>query len=376
VRKLRPDEPNCCMEFWDGWFDHWGEKHMIREDAVGENSFANVYEKMIKRGASVNLYMFHGGTNFGFTAGANGNGFTDYAPCVTSYDYDCPLSECGDATEKFLQAQEILKKYTGNPRITPVTESGKIVPAPVRLSESCSLLANVRHFSVKHGQAVTPPTLEELGENFGFVLYTRELELPDAAEHTLRFFGVNDYVQTWVDGKYYGHLYRCNSGESVTFTNTGSRGKVQILTENMGRINYGPFVGRDPKGISGSVCLDLQQQFNWEYDLIPLADVDGIPFEPLKNTDQPALFYRGTFTLDECGEAFIERPGKKGCIWVNGFNLGRYWEIGPTETLYVPSAVLKKGVNEIIIFEQESLYAAEVKFSAVHKLGVADEKSK
>ncbi len=368
ARKLRPEEPDFCMEFWDGWFDHWGEKHQHRPAADGGDSFAAEYESMVSHGAHVNLYMFHGGTNFGFTAGANGNFREDYAPVVTSYDYDCPLSECGDPTEKFLECQRILKKYTGNPKIQPVPPAPKIVPPPVRLTGQCRFREHPEIFSRKHGKSVTPPTLEALGENFGFVYYKTRID-PFEGKAVLRLFEVNDYAQVWLDGRYLGHRFRDSGKDGFCLEGRPEGSLLEILTENMGRINYGPYVGRDPKGIAGAVCLDFQQLFHWEYDLVPLASVDSIPFTDLTDRTDPASFYSGTFELEETGEAFLMRPGRKGCVWINGFPLGRYWEAGPTETLYVPSAILKKGVNHMILFEQEGLLSEDLCFSPQPRLG-------
>lgn len=369
VRNLRPDEPDFCMEFWDGWFDHWRAKHQLRPaEEGGGDSFSHEYEKIVSRGANVNLYMFHGGTNFGFTAGANGNFLSDYAPVTTSYDYDAPLSECGDPTDKFRECQRILKKYTKNPRIREVAPSGKILPPPIRLSGQCRFREHPELFSGKHGTAVTPPTLEKLGENFGLIYYKTRIE-PFEGSTELRLFGVNDYAQVWLDGHYLGSRFRDSGKEGFPVDGCKEERCLELLVESLGRINYGPYVGRDHKGITGGVCLGFQQLFHWDYDLVPLADAGDIPFGDLETLREPASFYIGVFDLEETGEAFLKRPGRKGCAWINGFPLGRYWEEGPTETLYVPSSAIRKGLNTLILFEQEELTADTISFSSKHLLG-------
>ena len=368
LKEIRPDAPECCMEFWNGWFDHWGEKHIRRPAEEGENAFAPEYEKMIARGAHVNLYMFHGGTNFGFTAGANGSSYTDYAPTVTSYDYDCPLSEAGDPTAKYLACQRILKKYTGNPRIRPIEKSPKIAPPECQLTGSCLLRSCLDQIAARSGQAVVPPTLEELGENFGFIHYKTSLPAYDE-DPVLSLLDVNDYVQVWLDGKYLGSQFRRKDPKKFVIPGRSDGAVLELLVESTGRINYGPYVGKDRKGIGGSVCLNLQTLFNWEYFLLPMTGLDRVPFEPLREIESEPAFYRGTFDLAETADTFVNRPGVKGSVWINGFHLGRYWDIGPTETLYVPAPVLRKGQNEIIILEQEKLLAPTITFTAEPNLG-------
>ena len=368
-RTMRPEGPDFCMEFWNGWFDHWGEAHQSRNVQV-----ADTLEKMLAAGANVNFYMFHGGTNFGFYNGANGNLVHEYRPTVTSYDYDCPLSECGDPTPKFFACQKVLAKYSCNPAIKEVSPSKKITPMDVELTQSAALLDNLSTLTNQSGQAVTPPVMEDLGENFGFIHYRTRLDgpLPAPPEGTyqaaLRLLEVNDFAQVWVDGQYLGSRWRDN-GENViplpSIPETGSR--LDILVENCGRINYGPRLGKDFKGITGGVAVALQMRFNWQYNTLPMSDLSKLEFAAFSN--KPTTFHRGFFDLEDVGDAFLLRPGVKGLVWINGFNLGRYWDRGPTETLYIPSPVLKKGRNEIIVLELEKLASDAVKFSPAAILG-------
>lgn len=370
-RKYRPNGPDFCMEFWNGWFDHWGEKHHVRSPGMEEGGAGFELDRMLAAGANVNLYMFHGGTNFGFTAGANGHFRNDYAPTVTSYDYDCPLSECGDPTPKFEIFQKIIRKHTGNSRIQSIQPTEKVVPTPVLLTEAASLLDNLEQISEKSGYAVNPPTMEAIGQEMGFIHYSTTIEGP-IPEADLRLVEVNDYAQVWLNGQYLGSRMRDWGDHPLTaFAITEKTGRLDVLVENCGRINYGPFVGRDFKGILNAVTWGLQLRWNWQFHSLPLKSLTGLRFLPRQNVSGKAgIFYRGFFELDKTGDAFLIRPGRKGVVWINGFNLGRYWERGPQETLYVPAPVLRCGANEIVVLEQEELLTEAVQFSPVHQLGV------
>lgn len=375
-KTFRPNTPSFCMEFWNGWFDHWGEKHHTRGAGTEPGGAADELEKMLSAGANVNFYMFHGGTNFGFTNGANGNFPGMYEPTVTSYDYDCPLTECGDPNEKFYACQAVIAKYFDNPNIKAVETTKKVCPAPLKLTQSAPLLANLKNISSASGHKLTPPTMESLGESFGFIHYRTHIDGPmpitDNIEYegkeNLRLIEVNDYAQVWCNGKYLGSRMRDLGKNEFKLEPFGKEGiDLDILVENCGHINYGPQVGRDFKGIIGGVALELQLRLDWDYNLLPMADLSKLEFGEFN--DAPATFHKGEFELDEIGEAFILCPGVKGLVWVNGFNLGRYWNIGPTETLYIPSPVLKKGKNEVIILELEKLDSDTVNFSSELRLG-------
>lgn len=375
LKAFSPDSLKMCTEFWNGWFDHWGEKHHTRGAGNEPGGAADEFEKMLAAGAHVNFYMFHGGTNFGFTNGANGNFKDEYQPTVTSYDYDCPLTECGDPGPKFYSCQKIIAKYSSNPAIRDIKPSIKVCPGRVELTDSAPLLDNIENIRTLAGHAVIPPTMEKLGENFGFIHYRTRIEGPmpvlpgcDYGPEKLRLFDVNDYAVVWLDGKYLGSRMRDDGKNYFELPPIGREGAVlDIAVENCGRINYGPFVGKDFKGICGCAAVELQKLVNWDYNLLPMADLSGLEFGSFK--DAPATFHRGKFAVDETGDAFVLRPGVKGLVWVNGFNLGRYWNIGPTETLYIPAPVLKKGENEIIVLELEKLDSNFVDFSPELRLG-------
>jgi beta-galactosidase len=356
------------MEFWNGWFDHWGEKHHVRAAGTEEGGAGAELETMLKRGVSVNLYMFHGGTNFGFTNGANGNLFTDYAPTVTSYDYDCPLSESGDPTDKFTSFQNIISRYLPNERIRPVAPSEKMCVPNVELAESVLLMDCLDVLGETRGHAVVPPTMDALGQTFGFIHYRRRMEGP-LPRVSLHLFQVNDYAQVYLDGKLVGSRMREAGQKPISVSIPPEGAVMDVLVENCGRINYGPYVGKDPKGIVGSVCIELQRLTDWDYTTLPLSAPPEDGYGPLRLFQTGAAFHRAEFTLDHVADTFLVRPGRKGLVWINGFNLGRYWDIGPQETLYVPAPVLKKGVNTVVVLELESLAKKELEFVDAPRLG-------
>ncbi|MEA4863672.1 MAG: beta-galactosidase family protein [Victivallaceae bacterium] len=356
----RPDDPAFCMEFWDGWFDHWGEPHHVRSaaDATAE------LENMLKRGVNFNLYMFHGGTNFGFTNGANDE---PWSATITSYDYDSPLSECGDPTDKFESFQKLLAKHAGSPtRIAPVAPSSKLVIPPVEFMQSTPLTANFDILGIPV-KAVTPLTLDELGENFGFVHYRTELPVP-FENSQLRLDEVHDFTQAWLDGEYLGSRMRGKDNPQFMVSHpAGKKAVLDLLVENCGRINFGPRVGRDPKGIVGGVLLDGQLRWNWECRAMPMNNISKLKFSEFM--DVPCAFHRAIFKLDKVADTFVVRPGRHGIVWINGFNLGRYRDCGPQRTLYVPAPVLRKGINEIVVFEQEQLDGESIRFADRPDLG-------
>ena len=208
--------------------------------------------------------------------------------------------------------------------------------------------------------------MEELSQNFGFLLYRKHLAGP-IAEVPLRLIEVNDFAQVWLDGRYLGSRFRDDGTHPFPITIPSGGATLEILVENCGRINYGPQIGHDRKGIAGSVCLELQIQLDWEYWSLPLDSPAELQFGDF--SDGAATFHRGIFETTASGDTFLRRPGVKGLVWINGFNLGRYWNIGPTQTLYVPSPVLKADRNEIIVLELEKLDSPELTFQTTPDLG-------
>lgn len=372
-KALRPDSPSLCMEFWDGWFDAWGcGSHRTRP----ADEVADELDDMLGAGGSVNFYMFHGGTNFGFMNGANATpGLADYAPHTTSYDYDSPLSECGDPTEKFFAIQKVIRKYRpdapfGTPAPSPKADYGKLP-----LAQTAPYFANLEQVAASHATALTAPTMEQLGQAFGFVHYRTRLDgpVPNAA---LVLRQVNDRAIVFLDGQYRATIYRNDAFEKhelPPFDIPADGMTLDLLVENTGRVNYGPLLGKDPKGIVGSVTITLQQQFDWDVWSLPLEydQLKSLRFNDFCwNDNRLPAFHRATLEIaDEPRDTFLVRPGVKGLVWLNGHNLGRYWNVGPTRTLYVPGCWLKQGANEVVVFELERLEQPYLRFDDHPDLG-------
>ncbi len=350
LRELQPDKPLMCGEYWCGWFEAWGGKHPKGSaEKLGE-----AIRQFFDLNASFNLYMFHGGTNFGFTSGANY--YDKYTPTVTSYDYDAPLNEYGGYTDKYFAVREAIIEKTGEslpePPAPPVLQRiGK-----VNLTETASLLNNIKRLGKKH-RSVSPRSMEYYGQNHGLILYSTEIE-GNYNDDKITIEGIHDKAFVWINGEFKGSFCRTDkTGRNeysecfiVHFPAFSGKMRLDILVEAMGRVNYGNFI-YDRKGIKNAK-LGNQNLSDWLIYTLPLEDLSQIKFGN-KDTQYP-LFLRGSFKAETNADCFVDMKGfTKGIVWVNGFNLGRYWKIGPQRTLYLPGALLKEE-NEIIILELES----------------------
>lgn len=349
--QLFPNCPKVCMEMWDGWFDAWGdEKHHTTDPQV----YAGVVRDMLKKG-SLNIYMFIGGTNFGFTSGANH--YEKFAPDVTSYDYDALLTECGDVTEKYKAVREVIREATGK-ELPPIPKDReKKAYGKVALTRSAGLLSNLDALSSPIHSDV-PRAMEEYGIGYGYIAYRTVLNR-DYRDAKLSFESLGDRAQVLVNGKLQGIAYL---NDSLEVTVNAKKGDVlTILVENMGRANFGPKMMRK-KGLPGRVLLGGKIHFSWDVYPLPMTDLSGLSFGG-DEAEAPA-FYEGTFTVEEPTDTFLRTDSfKKGFVVLNGFNLGRYWEVGPQKTLYVPGPLLKKGENTLLLFESDGRKGeAEVEF--------------
>jgi beta-galactosidase len=345
LRHSRPHESEMCMEFWDGWFDHFGLDHHTRE----VDEAAKTLDEMLDRGGSVNLYMAHGGTSFGWYAGANHDAVGGYLPDVTSYDYDAPLSEDGRPTAKYWAFREVLAKYTELPPVPEITEP-RLPNTQVELTDRLPLLACLD--TLTHGTIVTaaPLSFEELGHSFGLAVYRTRIAGPRSTPEPLTVEGLRDRAHLLVDGVPAGILEREGNG-SVPLTTTADGAEVTLVVEAMGRVNYGPLVG-ERKGITGAVKHGFQFQHGWRIDPVDLEDIAVLPWERAGGDEAGPAFHRGTLYVDEPCDGFLELPhGLKGYIWINGFCLGRYWSRGPQRRLYLPWPLLRAGANEIVVLE-------------------------
>lgn len=339
IRQLRPDEPLLCGEYWAGWFDHWGEPHAQLEDTL---QVADL-EWMLRAGASVNIYMLHGGTNFGFWNGANFNDEGQYQPTTTSYDYCAAIDEAGRPTAKYFAFRDVVARVRGR-KARPVPEIPAAIEIPEFVLRECAAPWDLVQTIF---ESVQPLSMETLGAAFGFVLYRTVLS--EGASGTLQIDGLRDYAVVMLDGTPVAHLDR-RLNENRVRLDAGPGAQLQILVENCGRANYGRAFPGERKGITGRVTLNGALLENWQMAPLPMDDLTALQFEG-KQATAPA-FYRGRFALDEPGDTFLDvRALRKGALWVNGHNAGRFWEIGPQRTLYVPAPWLHAGENEIVAFD-------------------------
>lgn len=366
LREYQPEGPLMVMEFWSGWFDHWGEPHHISED--GSDSIQrslDTLDEILALGASVNFYMFHGGTNFGFMNGANADP-TPYQADVTSYDYACPISECGDLAPRYAGYREVLKKYVEIPSIAHIQPVAKHAYGKIKLTESVGLLESLDGLSQPR-LSVNAHPMEMYDQDYGFILYRTQVTGPRMG--VLRVRGLHDRAQIFINGELVNVLDR-ESGNEYASIEVANDVQLDILVENMGRVNFDPAL-RDRKGITDGVTINNQYQFGWEVFPLPLNDLSQLKFSPLNNLPQaqPA-FYRGSFAIEDLADTFLALPGwTKGVVWLNGFNLGRFWERGPQKTLYIPAPLLKRGQNELIVFELHGAQQPIVEFRDVPELG-------
>ena len=343
--------PYMVAEFYPGWLMHWAEPF----PQVSSSEVARQTEAYLKNDVSFNLYMVHGGTNFGFTSGANYDKKRDIQPDLTSYDYGSPISEAGWVTPKFDSIRNVITKY--------VKYKVPAAPAPIPLIEIPSIrlnkVANALDFAMsqKPVSAEKPLTFEELNQGYGYVLYTRRFNQPISG--TLEIPGLRDYAVVYIDGEKVGELNRNTKTYSMEI-DVPFNATLQILVENMGRINYGSEIVHNNKGIISPVKIAGKEiTGGWDMYKMPMSEVP-IAAKAVNNSTSEAaklknapVIYSGTFNLDKTGDTFIDMENwGKGIIFINGINIGRYWKVGPQQTLYIPGVWLKKGENKIAIFEQ------------------------
>ncbi len=358
--ELYPDSPKMCMEMWNGWFDAWGdEKH----HTTGAEDYAKVVDDMLKKG-SLNMYMFIGGTNFGFTSGANH--YEKFAPDVTSYDYDAMLTECGDVTEKYMTVREVIKKYINYPLPEVPENREKKAYGKVDLTERVGFFKSLERLSTPILSDVPKP-MEEYGYGYGYTAYVTTLNR-DYENATLFFESLGDRAQIYINKELVGIVYINDEKLEIKFS-AKAGDTLTVLCENMGRANFGSKMMRK-KGIAGRCLIDNKVHFSWSVYPLPMDNLEKLSFDEAEPKEK-SIFYRGTFSVDECKDTFISAENfTKGFITLNGFNLGRYWEIGPQKTLYVPAGILKKGENEIIIFESDGIKGErEIEFTDKPILG-------
>ena len=379
LKDFENDGPNMCGEFWCGWFDHWRDKHHTRNSL----EIVNEIKGFIDNGASFNIYMFHGGTNFGFTAGANHNQGHGYEPTVTSYDYCAMLTEWGDYTPAYHAVRKLLCEKQG---IEPpeLPESPKLQSiGKVELTETASLFENLDNIGEKHHVSV-PEGMEYFDQNFGLIYYETTLKGKYNAS-PMYVKNVHDFAEVYFDGEKKTSIdrtlysvegkttlkdviFKKKKGESSPFLMPALSGerKIGVLVDTMGRVNYGGNM-LDRKGIS-DIYLGIQRLMNYDVWTLPLDNLDKLKYSSSVKKDEP-VFLRGSFKTDSKADCFIHLDGfNRGCVYINGFNLGRFWKVGPQKSLYIPGTLLKDE-NEIIVFNIGGYSKPTVSITDKHNLG-------
>lgn len=345
VDKYHPGGPYFVAEFYPAWFDVWGAKHSYRD----YKKPAEQLDWMLTNKVSVSMYMFHGGTNFDYTNGANTA--YGYAPQPTSYDYDAPLGEYGNITPKYRAFREVIQKHLPQGETLPeIPAENRVISFPmITLTHSAPLSAAYTERIV----SAHPLTMEDVNQDFGYIHY--ETVINEPVQGTLLLKDLRDYAVVLMDGKQIGSLDRRHRQNKLQVDIQKAPIRLEILVENVGRVNYGSDIQNNLKGITEKVLMNGKELKGWTVSPLPLYKANVSGFEWIKKPiiDQPA-FFKGTFELKQTGDCFVDTRGwGKGAVWVNGHSLGKFWNIGPHQTLYLPEPWLKKGANEIVVFEME-----------------------
>jgi len=363
LRSHQPTGPLMCAEFWDGWFDDWGGHHHTTSAAQA----AADLDLLLQAGASVNVYMFHGGTNFGFTNGANHKG--TYRPILTSYDYDAPLDETGHPTEKYWAFREVIGRYAKVPDEVPDEVAAPSPAFPVTADRTLPLGEVVSDLAWRDFAGL--PAAEQVGSPRGFTLY--RAAIPAGERRVLSFGEVRDRAQVLVDGVCVADLQRDANERTCVLPDGASR--VEILVEDMGRVNYGPRIG-EAKGLIGPALVDGRRLDRWEAASLPLDDVEPLAArlrESAVTGGGPVAgpaFALARFDAPTGSDLHLRLDGwGRGAVWLNGFPLGRYWSRGPQATLYVPAPVVRAEGNELVVFETRASSTPVIRFVERADLG-------
>jgi beta-galactosidase len=337
--------PYMVAEFYPGWLDHWAEEFpkVATEDVVKQ------MKKYLENDVSFNFYMVHGGTNFGFTTGANYDKNHDIQPDMTSYDYDAPISEAGWATPKYSAIRDELKR-NATYAIPEVPAAIPVISMPsIKLTKVVDMAALKE--KIKPVVNDKPLTFEDLNQGNGYILYSKKFVQPISGK--LEINGLRDFATVYVNGEKVGELNRYYKNYSMEIE-IPFNAILEILVENMGRINYGSEIINNLKGIISPVIINgIEITGNWQMYKFQLDTKPELKAYANKNTKGRPVFYQGNFVLNKTGDTFLDmRKWGKGIVYVNGHHLGRYWSVGPQQTLYLPGVWLTKGENDIVIFEQ------------------------
>ncbi|MHB8904556.1 MAG: beta-galactosidase [Melioribacteraceae bacterium] len=341
AKKRNPSVPAFSSETYPGWLTHWGEK-WARPDTI---DLMKEVKFLMDNKKSFNFYVVHGGTNFGFTAGANSGG-KGYEPDITSYDYDAPINEQGSPTPKYFALRNLISKYVG--KLPALPKSIKTIEIPkIKMEPFSGVWDNLP----KPIQSIQPKPMEAFNQYEGFILYKTKLIGHKSGKLTIT--DLHDYATIFLNGKYIGKLDQREAEKTIEIPKSDVKDPVlEIFVEAMGRINFAQQL-IDRKGITDRATLNGMTLMNWEVYNLPFSSkyIQSIK-QSATIQEKPGIFFKGTFELNEVGDTYIDMSNyKKGAVFVNGNNLGRYWEIGPQKRLYCPAPFLKKGKNEIVVFD-------------------------
>ena len=338
--------PFFIAEWYPAWFDWWGTKH----HTVPAEKYVAGLERVLAHGMSINMYMFHGGTTRGFMNGANFNDKNPYEPQISSYDYDAPLDEAGNATPKFWAFRKVIQKYLPKNQALPEVPQAKptISINDITLSEGASIFDMLP--SPKKND--TPLTFEAMQQAYGYMLYRTSLNNQSSSSQIVKIKELRDYAIVFINGKRVGVLDRREYQDSLTINLPEGTAVIDILVENMGRVNFGPYLLKNKKGITEKVLLNNKELKGWQMFALPFNNINNIKIKVNDFKDDQPQVKEGSFNLPDTGDTYLDMSNwGKGMVWVNGHNLGRYWSIGPQQTLYIPVEWLKKGENKITVLE-------------------------
>ena len=336
--------PFFIAEWYPAWFDWWGTKH----HTVPAEKYLPKLDSVLSAGLSINMYMFHGGTTRGFMNGANYNDSSPFEPQISSYDYDAPLDEAGNSTDKYMKFREVIRKHLPPSQTLPEVPAAK----PAMELPAIKLLQSTSLFNVLPAPKLnkTPLTFEDVNQAYGFVLYRTTIN--NSKKGWLKINGLRDYGIVFIDGKRVGILDRRLKQDSIFINVSKNKVQLDILVENLGRINFGPYLLQNTKGITDKVLFDGIELKNWQMFSLPFDDINKITYHPGKSMENVPAIKTGYFKLDTLADTYLDMSKwGKGVIWVNGHNLGRYWNVGPQQTMYLPAEWLKHGDNKIEVLE-------------------------
>lgn len=336
--------PYFIAEWYPAWFDVWGQPHHV----VPASEYVATLDSVLSHGLSINMYMLHGGTTRGFMNGANVNDRDPYEPQISSYDYDAPIDEAGNATPKYMAFRDVIKKHLPPGTTLPEVPAKKrsLTYGTMNLRETAGLFANLPEPVVSD----QPLTFEELNQPYGYVVYRTHVTGP--MQGILKCEKLRDFAIVYVNGTKLAVLDRRLKQDSMQVALPAGDVRIDILVENLGRINYGPYLNDNHKGILGGVTLNHQLLKGWNNYSLPMESCPAWQYGPREHPEGPVLRKAEFMLLDDTADTYLDMTNwGKGVAWVNGHNLGRYWSIGPQQTLYVPGAWLKHGRNEVAVFE-------------------------